>query len=205
MSCPSFPCSSSRSGLPPSSHPFISISGGHTNVARIDLMEQALGVFLLQKGRMKDPLKARLIVSVTAKSTPSFNKSLLRLVGAENHSILPRTTHGHQCHSSMPLDLGFLATPKRIQRSSHGLLGQQTETLLICLHDRVLSVDSEVFHIQLSIANNRLDPHARRKQCSVLASLFTSFILTTESIHKPQWRTQMPPLSGSNWSSRVRP
>ena len=85
---------SNNSGLPPKSKPLKSLSGAHTNSAKrvnvklCALKMQALGVFLLQNGKIKGPLMAKLIVSLYfSRITPSFNKSLLRLVGAEYHNI----------------------------------------------------------------------------------------------------------------------
>ena len=131
LSCRPSSSSGSRSDLPPSSHPFISLSGVHTHtcirssIFRVEFRKQALGVFLLTMGRTRDHLKARLIVSLFfARIAPSFNKSLLRLVGDEYHSMPHCTTQGTSMSQFEASNfLFFLAVPRKIQRSSRGLLG----------------------------------------------------------------------------------
>ena len=77
-------------------------------------------------GRMNALWKAKLIVSFhLSRITPSFKRSLLKLVGAENHNIPAAPRKGPRCRNSKPPKLLFLATPWKIVTPTAGYQGKR--------------------------------------------------------------------------------
>ena len=105
---PQVPCrylshrpSGTRSGGSPSSHATISLSrcqslsGTCSKTFLIALRKQILGVFIPKYGTSRTLWHAKLTASkYFPRIFPSFDRSLLRLVGGENLNMLHRTTHG---------------------------------------------------------------------------------------------------------------
>ena len=153
-----------------------------------------LGVCLLQNGKVKDTLLAKLInLLCFAKIPLSFNKSLLRsgLRKIPEHSSLHNARYVNvttQCFQTC----GFPLLSQRIQKSNRDFLPSYPYLFFASIVDYTCLFFDYV-QVLSAIADGRagVNPHACRKPSPILS--ITAMVL------------EILPLFGSKWPHQIRP